>query len=231
MAADCHHVPWQAFMKELNDDKAPVLKSNVGSVAGISRKYGATVNSAKILVLSGARFTSVAKGGAKTVTAEDAESEQAKLAADVRAKLKVIDSHLASEAGVEVVHAEAKKGSRGALKANAVGLAKNALEAAKETKYKPVGGDAFRRTEEMIKYAKLGRGRVAPPLDHALQANAERNVQSRRASTGVGRRASTLGGGGGGDRKASVAAGDANAAGDEIAGKLRRASQLMASSS
>ena len=179
-------------MRELNDDKAPIIKGNVGSVAGVNRKYGAAVNSAKILVLSGARFTSVAKGGPKTITAEDAESEQAKLAADVRAKLKIIDSHLASEAGVDVARSEAKKGSRGALSANAVGLAKNALEAAKETRYKPVGGDAVRRADEMKKYAMIGRRRVAPPLDQALQASMEKHAP-RRASCGV-RRASTQSG-------------------------------------
>jgi len=207
------------LMEEMSQTKVQVA-SNVGSVAGKVRKYGATQNSTRILVNTGARFSSIA-----TLTEADAANAEAKAAQTVRERLKVIDQHLGTTSGIDTTRADHKQSSV-RLKAGHGGLVKNALEKAKETKFKPYGGDGVKRSEEMATYAARGRSRVAPPLDHSISAHQER---ARRASCGGGgaaRRAScTRGGGGGGGRPPKPGSGG-DADGD-IGDKMRSAQSLL----
>jgi len=182
-------------MEEMSQTKV-VVAHNVGSVAGKVRKYGATVNSSKILVSNGARFSAT-----RSLTEVDSASADAKAAQFVREKIKVIDQHLSTTEDIDVTREDGKASSV-RLKAGHGGLVKNALEKAKETKFKPYGGDGVKRIEEMATFAARGRSRVAPPLDHSISAHQER---ARRASTGPAgaRRASVSSKGGPGRRESN----------------------------
>jgi len=154
--------------------------SNVGSVAGVSRKYGSALNSTYILHQHGARFHPGQKGG----KAKDSEGEDAKKAQEVRDRIKIIDNHLSTMEGISTVH-ELKATKRAA---GSNGLIKNALEKAKDTVvHRAFAGSDEARMSSMVKYAHLGRARVAPPLDHAIAASGIAN--SRKGAAGV-RRAS-----------------------------------------
>lgn len=174
----------KAFLLELKGDTTVVLKSNVGSVAGLERKYGRTVNSTLIMQKAGARFTPSANQAAKSLDSSDEAGK--KVQQELREKLKAVDSHLSSQE-IDVSKVSAKKGG-GPLKAGR-GLIKSALEVAKDTQFNPHGGAAAKRVEEMRKYAAIGRARVGTPLDHAIAAGAAHGA--RRASCGASRRAST----------------------------------------
>lgn len=170
------------LLEELKESGGDVkVAGTVGSVAGVSRKYGATKNSALILHDAGARFK---KGSKAKKAVAGGEDEEKKKAQEVRERLKTIDSHLAQVDDIDTAYVDSK--SRSTLSASAGGLQKNALEVAKSTKFTPYGGDHARRLEDMAQYASRGRARVGAPLDHAITAKNERD---RRGSTGV-RRAS-----------------------------------------
>ena len=219
----------KAFLQDLKGDAPVVLKSNVGSVPGLVRKYGATVNSSAILVKVGARFTSGSKAQ-KGAAVADAGALEKKAAQEVREKLKLIDGLLASRE-VDVSRSDGKKNKS----ARAGGLVKNALEVAKDTKYKPYGGEAFKRSEELHTYAARGRARVSAPLDHAISAASERNARRQSCGAGgAGRRASTSGGG----KQASIvgaasraAAGPPSEDNATVVSQMRRASALLAGGS
>ena len=166
---------------ELKTESGAVkVASNVGSVAGITRKYGATVNATHILVFNGARLTP-----AGSAVKSDANAD-AKKGQEVRERLRVIDSHLSSSDGIDVGPAEGRKGGAKAM-AGGGGLAKNALEKAQDTKYHPAYSvPSEERIEHSTKYAHLGRTRVCPPLDHAITAAGVANM--RRASTNAAAR-------------------------------------------
>ena len=212
----------KALLIDMKSDTTVKVGANVGSVNGHVRKYGASVNSTAIMVSLGARFTpSVARGkAAKEGDAADAAAVAAKASQEIREKLKTIDGLLQTSYEVDTSKAEGKR-SKSLLRAGGGGgLVKNALEMARETKFKPYGGEAFKRQEGMATYAMRGRLRVGPPLDHAIHAQSEK---VRRASTGVaGKRAVTEGG-----RKASTLQAEGVDDG-AIAEKIRRASQLLA---
>ena len=207
------------LIEELQETKV-VMGGNVGSVAGKVRRYGSTVNSTRILVQQGARFMP----GAMTVLG-DSDSQEAKLAQEVRERMRVIDSHLQNKDGIDTTKTEVRHKAR----AGQSGLVKNALEMAKETKYKPFGGAAIRRAEEMGTYASRGRSRVGPPLDHAIAAS---NEKTRRASCGAARRASVSGGGrrpsvAGGGRPPASPKGDGGKATAAAEEKVKNASNLL----
>jgi len=159
--------------------------SNVGSVAGVTRKYGSTVNSTHILVANGARLTEAGKS-----VKSDANAD-AKKGQEVRECLRVIDSHLSSTDGIDIGQVDERKGGFKAT-AGVGGLAKNALEKAQDTKFHPAYSmPSEERIAHSTKYAHLGRLRVGPPLDHAIAAA---NQRGRRAScAAAARRASTTG--------------------------------------
>ena len=161
-------------LAELKAESGAVkVTSNVGSVAGVTRKYGSTVNATHILVISGARLTAAGKA-----VKSDANAD-AKKGQEVRERLRVIDSHLSSTDGIDIGQAEGQKGLAKAM-AGVGGLAKNALEKAQDTKLRPAYNmPSEERIVHSAKYAHLGRSRVGPPLDHAIAAN---NQRERRAS-------------------------------------------------
>jgi len=165
------------LLAEMRSDTSVKVAGNVGSVAGKVRKYGAQQNSTAIMVGVGARF---AKGGAGVALDANAVAGiELKKSQEARDRLRVIDMHLAATHDIDVGRESAKKraGQMGQH-----GLLKNALETAKETKFKPYGGEAVRRQEEMATYASRGRSRVGAPLDHAITA---KNEKDRRASCGL----------------------------------------------
>ena len=219
----------KAFLLEMKSDTSVKVGANVGSVNGHVRKYGASVNSTAIMMSVGARFTPTGKHG-KATAEVDAAGVAAKASHEIRDKLKTIDGLLSTHYEIDTSRVEGKR-NKSLLKAGGGGLVKSALEVAKETKFKPYGGDAVKRQEEMSTYAIRGRARVGRPLDHAINAQHERNA--RRMSCGAARKASTEQGEG---RRASVAKGGSSGAGSEqpddaedaIAGRLRRASALLA---
>ena len=217
----------KALVAELKGDNAVVLKSNVGSVQGVERKYGRTVNSTSILVKAGARFTPGASDVSKLDNV-DLESAEKKASEEIRGRLKIIDGHLQTTFDVDVTRSDVKRTSMTLKAGVGTGLVKNALEKAKETKLKPYGDDYTRRFAEMTTYAARGRARVATPLDHALTAANEKNA--RRASCGAARRASVSRGGGHGGASRQAGA-DADRGGGAIEDKMRRASQLLGTQS
>jgi len=211
-----------AFLLELKADPGPKIGANVGSVAGKVRKYGATVNSTRILVDFGAKMTRTAQAS----SSEDDSSKAEKAAQEVRDRLKVIDGHLSTVTGVDVTRDEhkASKYKRLAGKGN---LVQNALDAAKETKYKHVGEPL--QLELIHKYAARGRSRVGPPLDHAIAVSNERQRRGSVGGDGAPRRASLCGAGRAtrGPKPGQGAAGDEGSKATSGAmNKLRRASAL-----
>jgi hypothetical protein len=211
----------KALLEELNSTKV-VVANNVGSVPGLTRKYGATMNSTRIMVNNGASF--VPGAGHQKTGGGDAEAAAAMA---VRERLKTVDQHLSTTLHIDISRETVTKVAH-RLKAGAqgLGLAQNALEKAKELAYKPFGGEAVRRAEEMSNFAKRGRARVGPPLDHAVQQQQER---ARRASTmgaqaaGGARRASCMRSGGG----PSIAGVAGVRADGEVQEKMRRASTML----
>jgi len=169
------------LLDELREGGDVKMAGTVGSVAGITRKYGATKNSTFILVQSGATLVKSSKAKSSSGSTDDKEK---KMQQEVRERLKTIDQHLALIEDVDTTYADAKQ--RAALSAAHGGLPKSALEVARATKLQPYGGDAARRQEDMVQFAMRGRTRVGAPLDHAISAKNERD---RRASCGA-RRAS-----------------------------------------
>lgn len=209
----------KAFMAELMADSSGVkAASNVGSVNGKVRKYGSTVNSTHILVLNGARFMPKSAGSLSSAASEGQEKKRAQ---EVRDKLRVIDTHLSTTADIDVSRGGMERQGT-MLKAGQQGLSKNALEKAKETKYKPYGGDRMKLMEELGTYAARGRARVSAPLDHAISAQ---NEKTRRASA-CGRRASVASKGG--SRSSQYGGGKKDEdTSDPMAEKMKRASAAM----
>lgn len=140
--------------------------SSVGSVAGVQRTHGATENSMKILSKAGLSIT-------KSRTAGDMSEEQALMLA-LREKMKKIDKYLNADLEIDVSRVVAPKRAPGQ------GLrVANALQMANLTK-----GEPFRLIHETLRFedrqdfARRGRLRVAPPLDHAGGAGEQRLLQS-----------------------------------------------------
>lgn len=154
------------------------VSAGVGSVLGRApRKWGATKNSAAIIVDAGGTFQQIKVNAAK----KDGDGE--KEARALKEKLRSIDGYLEKGLGIDVQRSLVKK-----TKLGKSGIVRTALEVAKEGST----GIEIKRADAAAAYAARGRARVAPPLDHALSAAARAGM--RRGSVG-GRRASTEAGG------------------------------------
>jgi len=151
--------------------------------------------------------------------------------AELREKLKTVDGYLSTEQEINVTkiqpHAIPKKRVHAGASKTLTALGK-----AKDLHFHPFEGEQIQRDAEIADYARRGRSRVGPPLDHLIAASG-----ARRASCGGGmlRRASC--GQGGGARRASNEKGSKKAGSsnedeeaDGAVGMLRRASTLIASS-
>jgi hypothetical protein len=163
--------------EELLQAEGGGVTGGVGGVAGKVRRWGASVNSTKILVMAGATLVPGSGG------VQDEMGQEEKMAAEVRDKMKQIDQHLYKHHEIDTTRTEAvlqrKRRSDGKR-------VKDALTVANETKNVP-----FNPTKEALSFddtrdfAQRGRLRVYPPLDHAPKANtAELRVGGRRSSVG-----------------------------------------------
>ena len=148
---------------------------------------------------------------------------EAEVMAKIRENLKSIDTFMETTYEVDTKRVAPPK-----MKRTAAGGIKrlDALGKVNDLKYNPLDGDRLQKESAIAEYAKRGRARVHPPLDHLIAAAGV----SRRGSVGGGRRASC--GGGGGGRRASTEMGDSRVGADPdaagaIEGKLRRASALI----
>ena len=106
---------------------------------------------------------------------------------EVKEKLKKIDAHLSTLHEINVARAVARPKQRvpaGSKKVH------TALSKANELKWHPLEVQGVLKEGQVFEYAKRGRARVHPPLDHSIAA-----AGVRRASCG----------GGGGGRRATVA--------------------------
>jgi len=157
----------------------------VGSVAGLTRRWGSNVNATRILVNEGMRM-------AEQRSASDMSAE-AKASQELREKMRNIDKHLATELEIDVSREldAAKRRSGQGLRAS------NALEAANATKVLPFKDmHEVLRFDERHDFARRGRSRVAPPLDHggaSLESRIARSSMRRQSTAGGPRRASTRG--------------------------------------
>jgi len=116
-------------------------------------------------------------------------SEEAKASAELREKMRNVEKHLTSELGVDV-----SRSNDGAARRSGQGLrATSALEAANATKVVPFKDiHEVLRFEDRLDFARRGRQRVAPPLDHQPSQDAARRASlgRRGSSVGAGRRGS-----------------------------------------
>jgi len=140
--------------------------SSVGSVAGVQRTHGATENSMKILTKAGLSITKARNAG-------DMSEEQTLMLA-LREKMKKIDKYLNSDLEIDVSRVVAPKRAPGQ------GLrVANALQMANLTKAEPFKAlHETLRFEDRQDFARRGRLRVAPPLDHAGGGGEQRVLQS-----------------------------------------------------
>jgi len=165
--------------KLINESGATAVVGGVGSVAGVERRWGATVNSTRILVDAGA---SLVPGKGKV---EDDASAEEKLMLEVRDKMKQIDTHLNKHYEIDVVRDEAAK-ARNKRSGDGKRL-KDALTVANETKNRP-----FQMSHEVMTFderrdfAQRGRARVAPPQDHAGQSGGVRSAAGGRRASAAG---------------------------------------------
>jgi hypothetical protein len=173
---------WRAKAEELlaaEGGSASTLSGGVGSVPGVERRWGANVNSTRILVDAGATFV-LGKG-----KVEDAASLDEKLMLEVRDKMKQIDTHLNKHYEIDVVRDEAAK-ARNKRSGDGKRL-KDALTVANETKNRP-----FQMSHEVMTFderrdfAQRGRARVAPPQDHAGQSGGVRSAAGGRRASAAG---------------------------------------------
>jgi hypothetical protein len=154
------------------------MTGGVGSVEGKVRKWGATVNSTRILVDAGASFVPGANASDNQLNVEE------KLSMDLRDKLKQIDTFLVKHHEVDVdkvAAATAKKRTKDG------GRLKDALTVANETKHSPfTASHEFLTFDETRDFAQRGRARVAPPMDHKAPGGGDGGVQrgGRRSSVG-----------------------------------------------
>ena len=172
---------WRAKAEELlaaEGGSASALSGGVGSVPGVERRWGANVNSTRILVDAGATFV---PGKGKV---EDAASLDEKLMLEVRDKMKQIDSHLNKHYEIDVVREERKANNKRTGDGKRI---KDALTVANETKVKP-----FQQSHEVMTFderrdfAQRGRARVAPPQDHAGQSGGVRSAAGGRRASAAG---------------------------------------------
>ena len=138
--------------------------------------------------------------------------------AELREKLKTVDSHLSTE--YEVTMSKAKEKITSKTKQAGGKKRFTALGKANDLKWNPHQGETLRREGELAEYAKRGRSRVGPPLDHLIAGSG-----ARRASCGGagGTRRASCGAGSGGSRPPRVGGGDA-----EVTGMLQKAGNLIA---
>ena len=160
--------------EELLDAEGGVISGGVGSVDGYTRKWGAALNSAKILAMSGASFAP----GNKAL--DDLLGAEEKAAIEIRDKLKQIEGHLSKHEEIDVGRLDMGKIQK--RKSDGKRL-KDALTVANETKNQPFTlTKDYLSFDERRDFAQRGRARVAPPQDH--------EVKGSKAVRGVGRRSS-----------------------------------------
>jgi len=161
---------------QLLEAKGAKLTASVGSVRDKERRWGATVNSTRILYNAGASYTF----GAGSMTLDDDD----RAALELRNRLTQIDKYLGEQLELDVTkeaHAKKKRTGDGRR-------VKGALEVANDTKYHRFTPDAeVMAFEERRDYAQRGRRRVAPPLDHG---NVSATTVKRGSVSGAARRAS-----------------------------------------
>ena len=110
-------------------------------------------------------------GGVKAVGSDAARSQE------IREKMKTVDTYLQTTYEVET----AKAASHHKLRMQAGGKKiHTAMSLAEELKWHPLDSDKLQVDEQKSEYAKRGRSRVQPPLDHAIAA-----AGARRASCGA----------------------------------------------
>ena len=158
--------------ESLLEQEGGKVSGGVGSVEGVVRRWGATVNSTRILVDAGASFV---PGQDKQL--DDASVEE-KLSIEVRDKMKQIDTHLNKHYDVDVTREDRIKQQN---KRSGDGKRlKDALTVANETKNIPFqAAHEVLTFDERRDFAQRGRARVGPPQDHA---NEKGGGKVRRAS-------------------------------------------------
>lgn len=173
-----------AIERKLLESTTGPVSGGVGSVGGMSRRWGSAVNSTRILVDNGASFAP----GQKNLA--DLMDLQEKAALELREKWKQIDQHLEKVHEIDVARVD-RAGQQNKRAADGSRI-KDALTVAKETQQMPFEYVRQALTyEERRDMAQRGRSRVAPPLDHA--GGAVNTKLARRASVNALR-----GGGGAG---------------------------------
>jgi len=151
-----------------------VAGASVGSVPGISRKYGATMNSMHILYKAGLSTANSSKG--------DDMDMAAKAAAALREKLRTLEKHFQNDRGIDVTREVRQKGHA----AHGLNTFNTALEKANDLKLHPfMEKQEVLTYEERADFASRGRKRVAPPMDHAVKSMGAGGGGGRRASCGV----------------------------------------------
>ena len=119
--------------------------------------------------------------------------------AEIREQLKKVDTHLATLFEIDVSRVPRPRVTNKIAGGKKV---LTALSKANDLKWNPHEFEQVRKEQEVAEYARRGRSRVQPPLDHMLAAQ---SMARRPSQSGAGRRASvaqaTLG------RRASVTSG------------------------